>query len=88
MTVPATTGTLTKTASGLKIAGRVFGGLGLGVTAYQYGTGQISGTEASVDAFFGAVGFTGWGAPVSLLYFGGKFAYEYYSGETLFEKPQ
>jgi hypothetical protein len=34
------------------------------------------------------VGFLGpVGAGVSLIYFGGKAAYEYSTGETLFEKP-
>ena len=32
-------------------------------------------------------GFTPWGAPVSLMYFTGKFLYEYSTGNTLFEKP-
>lgn len=69
------------------VAGKVVGGLGMGVTLIQYGTGQISGTEASIDLIMGGIGFTGWGTPVSLMYFGGKFLYEYSTGNTLFEKP-
>lgn len=36
----------------------------------------------------GGIGFTGWGTPVSLMYFGGKLLYEYSTGNTLFEKPK
>lgn len=37
----------------------------------------------------GAIGFIPiWGTAISLTYFAGKALYEYYSGETLFEKPQ
>jgi hypothetical protein len=74
-------------ASKYAVAGKVVGGLGMGVTLMQYGTGQISGTEASIDLIMGGIGFTGWGAPISLMYFGGKFLYEYSTGNTLFEKP-
>ena len=77
-----------KAAGSFKIAGRVAGGFGVGVTFYQYGTGQISGMEASVDAIFGGVAFIpGGGTAVSLVYFGGKALYEYSTGDTLFEKP-
>lgn len=75
-------------ASKYAVAGKVVGGLGMGVTLLQYGTGQISGTEASIDLIMGGIGFTGWGTPVSLMYFGGKFLYEYSTGNTLFEKPR
>ena len=74
-------------ASKYAVAGKVVGGLGMGVTLLQYGTGQISGTEASVDLMMGGIGFTGWGTPISLMYFGGKFLYEYSTDNTLFEKP-
>ena len=76
-----------RAASSYSVAGKVVGGIGMGVTVLQYATGQISGTEASVDLIMGAIGFTGWGAPISLLYFGGKFIYEYSTGKPLFEKP-
>ncbi|MDR7131002.1 RHS repeat-associated protein [Algoriphagus sp. 4150] len=75
-------------ASKFAVAGKVVGGLGMGITVMQWRTGQISDTEASVDLIMGAIGFTGWGTPVSLLYFGGKFVYEYSTGNTLFEKPK
>jgi hypothetical protein len=75
-------------ASKYAVAGKVVGGLGMGITLMQYGTGQISGTEASIDLIMGGIGFTGWGAPISLMYFGGKFLYEYSTGNTLFEKPE
>ncbi|MCS4300665.1 DUF6443 domain-containing protein [Chryseobacterium sp. BIGb0232] len=77
-----------KATSAYSIAGKVVGGVGMFVTGYQYLDGQITGTEASVDLAMGAIGFTGWGAPISLAYFGGKFIYEYSTGESLFEKPQ
>jgi len=74
-------------ASKYAFAGKIVGGLGMGVTIIQYGTGQISGTEASIDLIMGGIGFTGWGAPISLTYFGGKLLYEYSTGNTLFDKP-
>lgn len=77
----------TRAASSYAVAGKVVGGLGMGVTFIQYTTGQISGTEASIDLIMGGIGFTGWGAPISLIYFGGKFIYEYSTGNSLFEKP-
>ena len=78
-----------KIANGYKIAGNTLGGLGLGITYIQYKNGQISATEASVDAFFGVVGFFGpIGAGISAAYFVGKLGYEYFSGNDLFEKPQ
>jgi RHS repeat-associated protein len=80
-------GAAANAASKYAVAGKVVGGLGMGVTYIQYRTGQISGTEASIDLIMGGIGFTGWGAPVSLMYFGGKFLYEYSTGNTLFEKP-
>ncbi|PWG77956.1 hypothetical protein [Pararcticibacter amylolyticus] len=83
------TGALKATGTVLKNAGRLAGIGGVLITGYQYSTGQITGTEASVDAAFGIIGFMGpIGAGVSILYFGGKFAYEYYSGDTLFDKPR
>ena len=76
-----------RAASNYAVAGKVVGGLGMFVTGYQFLDGQISGTEASIDLIMGGIGFTGWGTPVSLMYFGGKFLYEYSTGNTLFEKP-
>lgn len=62
---------------------------GIGITAYQYfGQESITGKEAFWDTTMGVVGFMGpWGAGASLLYFGVKTAYEYYSGDTFFDKP-
>ena len=78
-----------QSASKFKVAGNIVGGLALGVTAIQYTNGQISGLEASFDGAFGVIGFMGpIGAGVSATYFIGKFGYEYFSGDTLFEKPQ
>lgn len=80
---------MTKIASNAKMAGNVFGGLGIAVTVVQYQQGQITGVEASVDAFFGFVGFLGpVGATISATYFVGKLAYETISGDTLFTKPK
>ncbi|WP_183037465.1 hypothetical protein, partial [Chryseobacterium sp. AG363] len=76
-----------KATSAYSIAGKVVGGIGMGVTLIQFGTGQITGLEASVDLAMGAIGFTPWGAPVSLIYFGGKFLYEYSTGRSVFPKP-
>lgn len=77
-----------KIAKGAKIGGHIAGGISLGVTYYQWNTGQISNTEASIDAIMGAIGFIpGWGTAISLTYFVGKGLYEHFSGETLFEKP-
>ncbi|MDR3025739.1 hypothetical protein [Chryseobacterium sp.] len=76
-----------KATSAYSIAGKVVGGVGMGVTLIQYSTGQITGLEASADLAMGAIGFTPWGAPVSLIYFGGKFLYEYSTGNSLFPKP-
>ena len=82
------TSALRTTGTVLRVAGNLAGAAGLGITYYQYKTGQISGTEASVDATFGATGFLGpWGAAISVGYFGGKYLYEHYSGNTLFDKP-
>lgn len=52
----STTG-LKTTATIMKGAGYLAGGLGVGITGYQYFNGQISGTEASIDAAFGVIGF-------------------------------
>lgn len=77
------------TASKFKIAGNVVGGLSLGVTFLQYDQGQISGLEATVDTIFGVVGFLGpIGAGISATYFVGKIGYEYFSGNTVFDKPR
>lgn len=75
-------------SNGLKVTGNVLGGIGILYTGGQYINGDITGTEASIDAIMGAVGFFGpWGAAISLTYFAGKAIYEYSSGDTLFEKP-
>lgn len=59
------------------------------VTAAQLYNNQITRTEATVDAAFGIIGFMGpIGAGVSATYFLGKLGYEYFSGNTVFEKPQ
>ncbi|PXW08003.1 hypothetical protein C8D70_1197 [Chryseobacterium sp. CBTAP 102] len=76
-----------KATSAYSIAGKVVGAVGMGATVFQYFDGQITGTEASVDLAMGAIGFTGWGAPISLAYFSGKFLYEYSTGRSLFTKP-
>lgn len=77
-----------KVANSYKAAGNVVGGLGLLVTAVQLKEGQITKTEAAIDAAFGVIGFMGpIGATISATYFVGKLGYEYFSGETLFEKP-
>jgi RHS repeat-associated protein len=78
-----------KAASGYKVAGNVVGGLGLLVTGAQLYNNQITATEASIDAAFGVIGFFGpIGAGISATYFIGKFGYEYFSGNTVFEKPR
>ena len=78
-----------KVARGANIGGKLIGGAGLGLTVYQRMDGQITNTEFFVDSAFGVIGFMGpVGAGVSLVYFGGKAAYEYYSGNTLFTKPK
>ncbi|WP_291052944.1 MULTISPECIES: DUF6443 domain-containing protein [unclassified Empedobacter] len=72
----------------LKISGNALAGVGAVVSIYQYGSGQISGTEFTVDMIMSGVGFLGpFGAGASLIYFGGKAIYEYSSGKDLFEKP-
>lgn len=76
-------------ASTFKVAGNIVGGLGLGVTALQYHNNQITGFEASVDAAFGVISFMEpIGAGIGATYFIGKLGYEYFSGNTVFEKPQ
>ncbi|QHC85053.1 hypothetical protein AS589_09830 [Empedobacter brevis] len=72
----------------LKISGNALAGVGAVVSIYQYSSGQISGTEFTVDMIMSGVGFLGpFGAGASLIYFGGKAIYEYSSGKDLFEKP-
>ena len=76
-------------ASKFKVAGNIVGGLGLGVTYLQYRTNQITGLEASVDAVFSIISFMGpIGAGIGASYFIGKLGYEYFSGNTVFDKPQ
>ncbi|WP_172664930.1 hypothetical protein [Pedobacter steynii] len=82
------TSALRTAGKSLALTGKLTGGLGLLITVYQYGGGQISGTEAIVDATFGAIGFMGpIGAAISITYFGEKYLRETYSNDTLFEKP-
>lgn len=80
---------LSNASTGLKWFGRAVGAVGVGITAYQYlGQKSITGKEAAWDTAMGVVGFLGpWGAAASLTYFGGKALYEYYSGDTVFDKP-
>ncbi|MFZ1826342.1 MAG: hypothetical protein WAU21_12105, partial [Chitinophagales bacterium] len=83
------TSTLKTTSSVLKVAGPLAGAAGLYLTYDQYGSGEISGTQAKVDVVFGVIGFFGLpGAAISVAYFGGKAAYEYFSGEPVFDKPE
>ena len=80
---------MTKIASRASLGGKIIGGAGILLSTYQYANNEISGTEALVDSVMGVVGLLpGWGTGISVLYFGGKALYEYYSGETLFEKPK
>jgi hypothetical protein len=75
-------------AKALKVAGNILSGVGAVVSIYQYGSGQITGTEFTVDMIMTGVGFFGpVGAGISLVYFGGKAIYEYSTGKDLFEKP-
>jgi hypothetical protein len=70
------------------VAGNILSGVGAVVSIYQYGSGQITGTEFTVDMIMTGVGFFGpVGAGISLVYFGGKAIYEYSTGKDLFEKP-
>jgi RHS repeat-associated protein len=86
--IHVSTSALRTTGTTLGRVGIVAGGIGLGITTYQYFSGQITGKEALVDSVFGAIGFMGpIGAGISILYFGGKAVYEYSSGDTLFDKP-
>lgn len=50
------------------------GGSGIGITVWEIGSGQknLIG-EGGLDLIMGSIGFTGWGAPISLIYFGGKY---------------
>lgn len=63
-----------KAASKYQAAGKVVGGLGIGITVWEIGSGQknLIG-EGGLDLIMGSIGFTGWGAPISLIYFGGKY---------------
>ena len=87
--ITVSTSKITTAASGLKIAGGALAGFGAAVSAYQYNTGQISGKEFTVDLVMTGVAFLGpVGAGVSFTYFAGKATYEYFSGDTLFDKPK
>lgn len=85
----ARTTTLSKVGSTMTAVGKVVGLAGVGISGLQYLNGDISGLEASFDSAMGLIGIFGGpvGAGVSLVYFGGKLGYEYFSGDTLFEKP-
>lgn len=63
-----------RAASNYAVAGKVVGGLGIGVTIWEIGSGRknLIG-EGGLDLVMGGIGFTGWGTPVSLIYFGGKW---------------
>lgn len=77
-----------KLASSAKVAGNILGGVGIGLTAVSYINGDISGLEATMDMAMGAAAFLGpVGFGVSATYFLVKTGYEYFSGETVFEKP-
>ncbi|MFC5193316.1 RHS repeat-associated core domain-containing protein [Algoriphagus aquatilis] len=61
---------LQNTGTALKWGGRAFGFVGLLGTYAQYRTGAIGGSEAALDATFGAIGFLpGYGWAVSGTYF-------------------
>ena len=76
-------------ASKFKIAGNIVGGLGVGVTFVQWRSNQITALEAGIDTAFGIISFMGpVGAGIGGIYFIGKSGYEYFSGNTLFEKPR
>ncbi len=75
-------------STSLKIAGRTLGAVGIGFEASEVYNGTMSYTEFGVDTGIALVGMTGWGAPVALVYFGGKTIYEYSTGNTLFTKPK
>ena len=82
------TSRVASTARVLKASGNALAGIGAVVSIYQYGSGQISGAEFTVDMIMTGVGFLGpIGAGASLIYFGGKAIYEYSTGEDLFKKP-
>ncbi len=66
-----------KASSVYAVAGKVVGVVGVGVTVWEIASGKknLIG-EGGLDLVMGGIGFTGWGAPVSLIYFGGKLALE------------
>ena len=83
----AKTSNVAKAAGVLKGVGNVLGVVGVGVSAYQYSTGQISGLEFGVDTAVTIIGFMGpAGAGFALLYFGAKAISEY-NGYQWFDKP-
>ena len=56
---------------------KVVGGIGVGITIWEIVDGKKNLVgEGGLDLVMGGIGFTGWGAPVSLIYFGGKWALE------------
>ncbi|OWP82982.1 hypothetical protein BWK59_12960 [Flavobacterium davisii] len=74
-------------SSGIKVAVRTLGVVGIGLEAAEVYKGNIYFAEFGVDTGMALIGMTGWGTPVALVYFGGKAIYEYSSGKTLFPKP-
>ncbi|WP_265429944.1 RHS repeat protein [Chryseobacterium sp. YIM B08800] len=66
-----------KAASVYSVAGKVVGGIGVGITVWEIASGRKNLVgEGGLDLIMGGIGFTGWGAPVSLIYFGGKLVLE------------
>jgi RHS repeat-associated protein len=68
------------TANYLKFSkglGKIVGGVGIGVTIWEINSGKknLIG-EGGLDLIMGGIGLTGWGTPISLIYFGGKLILE------------
>lgn len=72
----------------MKVGGAVLGVAGLGMTAYEIGSGQKSFIgEGGVDLIMGGVAFIpGGGWIVSGAYFGGRALLEY-TGNDFWNKP-
>ena len=77
------------TNSRLTQLSRGLGMVGITLSYMQLKSGDISRTEFFVDSTMTLVGMYGgpWGFAASSLYFVGKYAYEEFSGDTLFDKP-
>ncbi len=81
--LPLSAKALGVTSKGLNVLGKAVGVAGLVNTGYQWSQGNISDTRAIADGIMGVVGFLGpWGAAVSIVYFGGIAAYEYYYNDN------